>query len=76
MLEDVALNNIVPVPPILLAAFAMERSNCDASKVGPNGEQGVMQLTTAQCVGSPGISCQDPVCNTLVSCAAILIGSE
>ncbi|EJU00502.1 lysozyme-like protein [Dacryopinax primogenitus] len=47
------------VPDIFLAAFAMQESTCNPGAVGPNGEQGLMQLTVDKCGGAPGGNCQD-----------------
>ncbi|KZO91615.1 glycoside hydrolase family 23 protein, partial [Calocera viscosa TUFC12733] len=47
------------VPDIFLASFAMQESTCNPSAVGPNGEQGLMQLTVDKCGDAPGGNCQD-----------------
>ncbi|KZT52570.1 glycoside hydrolase family 23 protein, partial [Calocera cornea HHB12733] len=47
------------VPDIFLASFAMQESTCNPGAVGPNGEQGLMQLTVDKCGGAPGGNCQD-----------------
>lgn len=49
------------VPPILLAAIALQESSCNPDTVGGNGEQGLMQLTVDKCGNSPGGNCQDVV---------------
>ncbi|KAF5330800.1 hypothetical protein D9619_005798 [Psilocybe cf. subviscida] len=48
------------IPPIFLAAFAMQESSCNANTVGGGGEQGLMQITREKCKGSPGGNCKDP----------------
>lgn len=51
------------IPAIMLAAFAMEESSCNAGTVGGAGEQGLMQLTQDKCGGAPGGNCRDPEFN-------------
>ncbi|KAL1723980.1 lysozyme-like domain-containing protein [Schizophyllum commune] len=51
------------IPPIMLAAFAMQESSCNANTVGGAGEQGLMQLTQDKCGGAPGGNCRDPEFN-------------
>jgi len=51
------------VPDIFLASFAMQESTCNPSAVGPNGEQGLMQLTQDKCGNAPNGNCQDPTFN-------------
>lgn len=53
------------IPPIFLAAFAMQESSCNANTVGGGGEQGLMQITREKCKGSPGGNCKDAVCSNL-----------
>ncbi|KAG6885977.1 hypothetical protein C0993_006904 [Termitomyces sp. T159_Od127] len=48
------------IPPIMLAAFAMQESSCNPETVGGAGEQGLMQLTKDKCGGAPGGNCRDP----------------
>ncbi|KAL5485375.1 hypothetical protein ACEPAI_8017 [Sanghuangporus weigelae] len=48
------------IPPIMLAAFAMQESSCRPDTVGGAGEQGLMQLTRDKCGGAPGGNCKDP----------------
>lgn len=40
---------ISAVPPILLAAIALQESTCNAGATGRNGEEGLMQITPANC---------------------------
>ncbi|KAF7428259.1 hypothetical protein PC9H_007480 [Pleurotus ostreatus] len=48
------------IPPIMLAAFAMQESSCNAETTGGGGEQGLMQITQEKCGGAPGGNCKDP----------------
>ncbi|KAG5638876.1 hypothetical protein H0H81_009179 [Sphagnurus paluster] len=48
------------LPPIMLAAFAMQESSCNPNTVGGGGEQGLMQITKEKCGGAPGGNCRDP----------------
>ncbi|KAL5507529.1 hypothetical protein ACEPAH_6985 [Sanghuangporus vaninii] len=48
------------LPPIMLAAFAMQESSCRPDTVGGAGEQGLMQLTRDKCGGAPGGNCKEP----------------
>ncbi|GLB37621.1 putative transglycosylase SLT domain [Lyophyllum shimeji] len=48
------------IPPIMLAAFAMQESSCNPNTVGGAGEQGLMQITKDKCGGAPGGNCRDP----------------
>lgn len=48
----------VSVPPIFLAAFAMQESSCKADVKGDNGGAwGLMQITQDKCGGAPGGNC-------------------
>lgn len=47
------------VPPILIAAIAMQESTCNANTVGGAGEQGLMQLTQDKCGSAPNGNCKD-----------------
>ncbi|KAL1742473.1 lysozyme-like domain-containing protein [Schizophyllum fasciatum] len=51
------------IPPIMLAAFAMQESSCNANTVGGAGEQGLMQLTQDKCGGAPEGNCKEPEFN-------------
>ncbi|KAI0823717.1 lysozyme-like protein [Trametes gibbosa] len=48
------------IPPILIAAIAMQESSCNPNTVGGAGEQGLMQITKDKCGGAPGGNCKDP----------------
>ena len=50
------------LPPIILAALAMQESSCNPHQIGPGGEQGLMQLSQDKCLGAPGGDCKDVVC--------------
>ncbi|GMK56908.1 hypothetical protein CspeluHIS016_0307480 [Cutaneotrichosporon spelunceum] len=47
------------IPPIMLAAIALQESTCRPWLVGGIGEQGLMQLLGPNCDGAPGGNCQD-----------------
>lgn len=49
------------IPPILMAAFAMQESSCNPDAVGEGGEQGLMQISKDKCGGAPDDNCRDPV---------------
>lgn len=51
------------VPPILLAAIAMQESTCQPNEVGGAGEQGLMQITKDKCEGRSPEACRDPSFN-------------
>jgi hypothetical protein len=46
-----AMHNL---PPIMIAAIAMQESTCNPYAVGGGSEQGMMQLTGSNCDGAPG----------------------
>lgn len=49
------------IPPIFLAAFAMQESNCRPDAVGDNGGAfGLMQITKDKCGDAPNGNCADP----------------
>ncbi|KAF8720147.1 hypothetical protein AX14_011269 [Amanita brunnescens Koide BX004] len=48
------------IPPILMAAFAMQESSCNPDAVGEGGEQGLMQISKDKCGGAPDGNCRDP----------------
>ncbi|GAA5968077.1 hypothetical protein JCM8115_000022 [Rhodotorula mucilaginosa] len=49
------------MPPILLAAIAMQESSCKAETMGDaGGAYGLMQITEDKCGGAPGGDCRDP----------------
>lgn len=49
------------IPPIFLAAFAMQESSCKVNDMGDNGGAwGLMQITSDKCGGAPGGNCADP----------------
>ncbi|KAH9822281.1 family 23 glycoside hydrolase [Melampsora americana] len=49
------------IPPIFLAAFAMQESSCNPNDQGDNGGAwGLMQITSDKCGGAPGGNCADP----------------
>lgn len=48
------------LPPILLAAFAMQESSCDPTTSGDDGGAfGLMQITQDKCHGAPKGNCND-----------------
>ncbi|GAA5994418.1 uncharacterized protein JCM10292_002054 [Rhodotorula paludigena] len=52
------------VPPILLAAFAMQESTCNPDARGDNGgAYGLMQITEDKCGDAPAAGCADPEYN-------------
>ncbi|KAF8578719.1 glycoside hydrolase family 23 protein [Ramaria rubella] len=51
------------IPPIMLAAFALQESSCKEDTTGGAGEQGLMQLTKDKCGDAPGGNCKDPAFN-------------
>lgn len=52
------------VPAILIAAIAMQESSCDASTIGHNSEQGLMQITSEKCPGGyVSDACMEPWTN-------------
>lgn len=61
--------DLYEIPPIMMAAFAMQESTCNAAAVGQGGEQGLMQISKEKCGGVS--DCKDPVCMAhcdLVAC--------
>ncbi|GAA5970722.1 hypothetical protein JCM3765_007616 [Sporobolomyces pararoseus] len=63
------------LPPILLAAFAMQESTCDPTVRGDNnGAFGLMQITKDKCNGMDGDGCSEPWYN--VRTAAQYFNSE
>ncbi|KAI7943143.1 hypothetical protein MJO29_012987 [Puccinia striiformis f. sp. tritici] len=49
------------IPPIFLAAFAMQESSCRPDVIGDQGGAfGLMQITKDKCGGAPGGNCADP----------------
>lgn len=58
---ELTFKYLYTVPPIILAAIALQESTCNPSTVGGNGEQGLMQLTVDKCSNAPGGNCQDIV---------------
>jgi len=52
------------IPAIFLASFAMQESSCNPGATGPNGEQGLMQVTPANCPSNE--DCYDPMTNLRV----------
>ncbi|GAA5898289.1 hypothetical protein JCM5296_001334 [Sporobolomyces johnsonii] len=58
------------VPPILLAAFAMQESSCDASTMGDDGgAYGLMQITEDKCGDAPDGDCSNPEYNIKTAAA-------
>jgi hypothetical protein len=49
------------IPPIMIAAFALQESSCRPYITGGGGEQGLMQITRDKCGGAPGGDCKNPV---------------
>jgi hypothetical protein len=44
---------LIQVPPIMLASFALQESTCNEYATGPNGEYGLMQIAPINCVNPP-----------------------
>jgi hypothetical protein len=61
------------IPPIFLAAFAMQESSCNPDTGDEGAEQGLMQITPDKCHGAPKGNCKDPVSPTSVASTCILI---
>ncbi|BGO90874.1 hypothetical protein NBRC10512_002376 [Rhodotorula toruloides] len=58
------------LPPILLAAFAMQESSCDPKVMGDNGgAYGLMQITEDKCGDAPDGGCADPDYNVKTAAA-------
>ncbi|BGP47379.1 hypothetical protein JCM10450v2_003231 [Rhodotorula kratochvilovae] len=58
------------IPPILLAAFAMQESSCDPAVRGDNGGAfGLMQITEDKCGDAPNGHCADPEYNVKTAAA-------
>ncbi|GAA5866437.1 hypothetical protein JCM3774_004683 [Rhodotorula dairenensis] len=58
------------VPPILLAAFAMQESSCRPDTMGDaGGAYGLMQITEDKCGSAPGGDCRDPSYNVKTGAA-------
>ncbi|BGP07307.1 hypothetical protein JCM10049v2_003138 [Rhodotorula toruloides] len=58
------------LPPILLAAFAMQESSCDPKVMGDNGgAYGLMQITEDKCGDAPDGDCADPDYNVKTAAA-------
>ncbi|BGP31348.1 hypothetical protein JCM10296v2_003112 [Rhodotorula toruloides] len=58
------------LPPILLAAFAMQESSCDPKVMGDNGgAYGLMQITEDKCGDAPDDGCADPDYNVKTAAA-------
>lgn len=52
------------IPPIMLAAFAMQESSCRPGATGDHGGAfGLMQITQDKCFDAPGGDCRDPSFN-------------
>jgi membrane-bound lytic murein transglycosylase MltF len=52
--EQVESRTDWPVPPILLASFAMQESTCNQWATGGSGEAGLMQIALVNCGDAPG----------------------
>ncbi|GAA5866576.1 hypothetical protein JCM8547_005464 [Rhodosporidiobolus lusitaniae] len=58
------------LPGVLLAAFAMQESSCDASTVGDSGGAfGLMQITEDKCGSAPSRDCSNPEYNIKTAAA-------
>lgn len=62
LIHSVGVHMLSLVPPIMLAAFAMQESSCNPDETGGGGEQGLMQITSDKCGDAPNGNCKDPVC--------------
>ncbi|KZV82589.1 lysozyme-like protein [Exidia glandulosa HHB12029] len=47
------------IPPIYIAAFALQESSCNAGTTGGAGEVGLMQITPDKCVDPPNGDCHE-----------------
>ncbi|KAG8905147.1 hypothetical protein FRB99_000613 [Tulasnella sp. 403] len=78
LFRSVAANTTVngtPLPPILLASFALQESSCTESQGGGGGEVGLFQLSPDKCQGGKSNkACFDPQYNT--ETAAKFIASQ
>ncbi|KAG8960892.1 hypothetical protein FRC05_006535 [Tulasnella sp. 425] len=60
--------NGVTMPPIMLAAFAMQESTCNPQERGEGGEVGMFQLSQDKCPGGKAsYACNDPDTNTQIA---------
>lgn len=58
------------IPPIVLAAFAMQESTCNPNASGDNGGAfGLMQITQDKCGGRSGADCAAPDYNVATAAA-------
>lgn len=51
------------VPPLYIAAFALQESGCNPDVDGGGGEQGMMQISPEKCADAPNGDCKDVVYN-------------
>ncbi|KAG8825753.1 hypothetical protein FRC19_010597 [Serendipita sp. 401] len=51
------------VPPMYIAAFALQESGCNPDIDGAGGEQGMMQISPEKCANAPDGDCKDVVYN-------------
>ncbi|CAG7849026.1 SubName: Full=Related to glycoside hydrolase family 23 protein-Laccaria bicolor {ECO:0000313/EMBL:CCA67359.1} [Serendipita indica DSM 11827] len=51
------------VPPLFIAAFALQESGCNPDIDGAGGEQGMMQISPEKCDKAPGGNCKDVIYN-------------
>lgn len=47
-----AIGGEMNIPPIMIAAFAMQESTCNPNAVGGGGEQGMFQISQDKCGGA------------------------
>ncbi|KAG9046326.1 hypothetical protein FS837_004640 [Tulasnella sp. UAMH 9824] len=64
---DTTINGVA-MPPIMLAAFAMQESTCNPKTRGQGGEVGMFQLSQDKCPGGKASdACYDPETNTRIA---------
>ncbi|PVF96645.1 hypothetical protein CPB86DRAFT_761669 [Serendipita vermifera] len=51
------------VPPLFIAAFALQESGCNPDVDGGGGEQGMMQISPEKCANAPNGNCKDVIYN-------------
>jgi len=47
------------IPPLFIAAFALQESSCDPTTMGEGGEAGIMQISPDKCTKAPNGNCLD-----------------
>lgn len=47
------------IPPLFIAAFALQESSCNPTTMGQGGETGMMQISADKCANAPNGNCLD-----------------